>query len=86
MAAGRSGLCSTLQLKPVPGSPTVVRGPPLQLTGILKEAPRPPTKIELKPTLEKLKQPGLSPDEATITAVMEEAGRDPCIFSAQVIP
>ena len=51
MAAGRSGVCSTLQLRPVPGSPTVVRGPPLRLTGMLNEAPRPPTEIELKPPL-----------------------------------
>jgi len=47
-----------LQLRPVPGSPTVVRGPPLRFTGMLKEAPRPPTEIELSPPLEKLKRRG----------------------------
>jgi len=57
-AAGRSEVCSTLQLRPVPGSPTVVRGPPLRLTGMLNEAPRPPTEIELRPPLAKLKRSG----------------------------
>ena len=52
------GVCSTLQLKPVPGSPTVLRGLPLRLTGMLKEAPRPPTEIELRPPLLKLKRRG----------------------------
>jgi len=42
----------------VPGSPTVVRGPPLRLTGMLNEAPRPPTEIELRPPLAKLKHSG----------------------------
>ena len=58
IAAARSGVCSTLQLRPVPGSPTVVRGPPLRFTGTLKEAPRPPTEIELSPPLEKLNLSG----------------------------
>ncbi|GDX77625.1 hypothetical protein LBMAG41_27040 [Cyanobium sp.] len=58
IAAGRSGVCSTLQLRPVPGSPTVVRGPPLRLTGMLNEAPLPPTEIELNPPLAKLKRSG----------------------------
>ena len=40
-------VCSTLQLRPVPGTPTVVRGPPLRATGMLNEAPRPHTAIEL---------------------------------------
>jgi hypothetical protein len=31
---------------------------PLRLTGMLKEAPRPPTEIELSPPLEKLKRSG----------------------------
>jgi hypothetical protein len=58
MVARRFGVCSTLQLRPVPGSPTVVRGPPLRLTGILNKAPRPPTEIELSPLLEKLNLSG----------------------------
>jgi hypothetical protein len=48
----------TLQLRLVPGSPTVVRGPPRRFTGMLKEVPRPPTEIELSPPLETLKRSG----------------------------
>ena len=55
---GRSGACSTLQLRLVPGSPTVDRGPPLRFTGMLNEAPRPPTEMELNPPLLKLKRNG----------------------------
>ena len=58
ITAGRSGACSTLQLRPVPGTPTVVRAPPLRATGMLNEAPRPPTEIELSPPLAKLKRSG----------------------------
>ena len=58
IAVGRSGVCSILQLKPVPGKPTVVRGPPLRDTGILNEVPRPSTEIELNPPLPKLKRSG----------------------------
>ena len=47
----RSAVCSTLQLRPVPGNPTVVRAPPLRLTGMLNEAALPPTEIELMPPL-----------------------------------
>jgi hypothetical protein len=49
---------STLQLRPVPGSPTVVRARPGRATGMLNDAPRPPTEIELSPLLAKLKRSG----------------------------
>ena len=35
----------------LPGTPTVVRAPPLRATGMLNEAPRLPTEIELNPPL-----------------------------------
>ncbi len=41
---------------PVPGTPTVVRAPPLRATGMLNAAPRQPTEIELSPPLAKLKR------------------------------
>ena len=55
-----SGLCSTLQLRPVPGSPTVVQGAPERVIGMLKDTPGPPREIELRPLLPKLKRRGLS--------------------------
>jgi len=58
IAAGRSGVFSMLHLRPVPGRPTVVRGPPLRAIGMLNEAPRPPTEMELNPLLPKLKRKG----------------------------
>jgi hypothetical protein len=47
-----------LQLRPVPGSPTVVRAPPLRFTGMLNEEPWLPTEIELRPLFEKWKRNG----------------------------
>jgi hypothetical protein len=56
--AANPALCSLLQLRPVPSSPTVVRTPPPRFTGMFSEAPRPPTEIELSPPLEKLNRSG----------------------------
>jgi hypothetical protein len=47
-----------LQLSPDPGSPTVVRGAPERLIGMLKDAPGPPRETELRPLLPKLKRRG----------------------------
>jgi iron complex transport system ATP-binding protein len=50
--------CSQLQLRPVPGKPTVVRVPPRRFTGMFRDAPRPAQGDRAEPVLAEVEPHG----------------------------